>query len=823
MIRNLLTLVTFCMAVLAFSQCPSGIIILQSQVEVDNFQTTYPNCTQILDGLQIGPDSGSSDISNLTALQGLTQLDGGLNILNNPLLTDLSDFSTLNQLEDIYLYNNPLVTSFNGLQGITSINDIKLERSFVTDFSALSNIDDIHKLWILDDTVITDLSGLSQLQILNFLELDNTHITSINSFNLVGYSEWITIKDNDFLTSINGFGTLTLVDNLTVLRNSQLTTMSQSFQSLRDVQDNLIIKGNPNLTDISGFNVLQTADTIQLDQIAGSQDLSFFNDLNQLRVLRITRIDNITSLNGLQNLPRLTFISVENNPLLTSINAIGGSDANFLTGMRIVGNPLLAVCDIPVVCNYISSASSNATISGNATGCATEQEIAADCELNIVSGNVYFDTNGSGDFSPATDAIVPFYKVFSTHSAGTSTTFSKTDGSYTNFVGTGNINTDVEDLTMFSFTPANGYNNTFTGYGNTATGDFEAQTTAAVQDVSIDFIATTETRPGFTAGYKIIALNKGSIPVSGTIDLPYNSNLFTYQTSAPAASAVATGLLNWGYTLGPFERLRIDIEFIVVQPPTLIGGETESWTTTINPIPGDANPEDNVYVYDNNIINSYDPNDKKVFEGAEIFPSQLNDYLHYRIRFQNTGTASAINVKVTDTLSANLDWDTFEPIDMSHDVGEIHIKNKQFVDFDFPNINLPDSTTNKALSHGYIYYRIKPKQNLVIGDFIDNTAHIFFDFNEAIITNTTTTTLVQTLSNSDQELLELRLYPNPANDVLYLQTQSKIDSITIYSLQGQNLIKASNKEIDVSGLSSGIYFVRVTSGPHSEVFRFVKR
>jgi len=823
MLKNLLTILIGCFATISFAQCPTGIIILQTQAQVDNFTINYPNCNQILNGLQIGPDSGSSNISNLNNLQGLVQLDGGLNILNNPLLNDLTAFSNLNQLEDIYLFNNPLITSFDGLQGITSINDIKLEQSFVTDFSALSNIDDVHKLWIVNDTAINDLSGLSQLVILNFLELDNTHITNLNSFNLVNHSEWITIKDNDFLTSINGFGTITLIDNLTILRNRQLSTTAQSFQSLRNIQDNLIIKGNTNLSDISGFSSLESADTIQLDQILGSQDLATFSSLVQLSILRVTRIDNLISLNGLQNVVNPTFISIENNPLLTNINAIGGNDASFLTGMNIIGNPLLAVCNIPLVCSYLNNTTSIATINNNATGCATEQEIAAECNLNIISGTVYFDTNGSGDYSPATDATIPFYKITSTHNNGTNTTFSKSYGGYNNFVGTGMVNTAVDDLTLFSFSPTNGYNNNFTGYGNMATGDFEAQATASVQDVAIDFIATVDTRPGFTAGYKIIAVNKGSTPVNGTIELPYNSSLFTYQTSTPAATTVSNGMLNWNYTLGPFQRLRIDIEFIVAQPPILVGGETELWTAIINPTNGDANPEDNVFTYNNNIVNSYDPNDKRVFEGEEILLTDLDKYLHYRIRFQNTGTASAINVKVRDTLSTNLNWDTFEPIDMSHEVGEIHIKNKQFVEFNFPNINLPDSTANEALSHGYIYYRIKPKQNLVIGNQIDNTAYIFFDFNEAIITNTTITTVVQTLSSNDNELLELSLYPNPVNGVLHLETQSDIESIILYNLQGQQLIKTSSKDIDVSSLIPGVYFARITLGTQSQTLKFIKQ
>ncbi|MEP1854476.1 hypothetical protein, partial [Nonlabens ulvanivorans] len=197
-------LLFFTISLCSHAQCPTSIIVLETQADVDAFQSTYPNCTQILNGLQIGPATGSSDINNLNNLQGLVQLDGGLNILNNPLLNDLTAFSTLTQLEDIYLFNNPGITNFNGFQGITSINDIKLEQSFVTDFSGLSNIDDVHKLWIVDDTVLNDLSGLNQLVILNFLELDNTRLTSINSFDLVDQVEWMIIKDNDFLTSIDG-------------------------------------------------------------------------------------------------------------------------------------------------------------------------------------------------------------------------------------------------------------------------------------------------------------------------------------------------------------------------------------------------------------------------------------------------------------------------------------------------------------------------------------------------------------------------------------------------------------------------------------------
>ena len=60
---------------------------------------------------------------------------------------------------------------------------------------------------------------------------------------------------------------------------------------------------------------------------------------------------------------------------------------------------------------------------------------------------------------------------------------------------------------------------------------------------------------------------------------------------------------------------------------------------------------------------------------------------------------------------------------------------KLFLDFKFPNIMLPDSASNPAGSQGFVQYRIKPKANLPLGTQIENTAHIYFDYNAAITTS----------------------------------------------------------------------------------------
>jgi hypothetical protein len=58
------------------------------------------------------------------------------------------------------------------------------------------------------------------------------------------------------------------------------------------------------------------------------------------------------------------------------------------------------------------------------------------------------------------------------------------------------------------------------------------------------------------------------------------------------------------------------------------------------------------------VVGSFDPNDKTAFPNSTLDISG-DRWLTYLIRFQNTGTASAEHIFITDTLSASLDWSTF--------------------------------------------------------------------------------------------------------------------------------------------------------------------
>jgi uncharacterized repeat protein (TIGR01451 family) len=144
---------------------------------------------------------------------------------------------------------------------------------------------------------------------------------------------------------------------------------------------------------------------------------------------------------------------------------------------------------------------------------------------------------------------------------------------------------------------------------------------------------------------------------------------------------------------------------------------------------------------------SYDPNEKLVSpqgKTANGYIANSDSVLTYTILFQNTGTATAANVTITDSMSSNLNVASFKVLGSSHNYA-IEVKNNSVMKFKFLNIMLPDSNHNEPASHGFITYQIHQKPNLAVLQTIKNTANIYFDYNAPIITNTTTNTIYKRL------------------------------------------------------------------------------
>jgi hypothetical protein len=170
-------------------------------------------------------------------------------------------------------------------------------------------------------------------------------------------------------------------------------------------------------------------------------------------------------------------------------------------------------------------------------------------------------------------------------------------------------------------------------------------------------------------------------------------------------------------------------------------------------------------------------------------------------------------VRVENILDNNLDWDTIQLESISH-ANRVEIKDGNQVSFIFNGIYLPDSTNDEPNSHGFIAYKIKPKDGITVGEIMQNKADIYFDFNLPIITNTVSTQVANILSVDDNRLSTFTVSPNPTEDILNIKSQkSTVTKLELYNNIGQVVLSVYNEnQIDVSSLTSGLYFIKIEDG-----------
>jgi CubicO group peptidase (beta-lactamase class C family) len=155
----------------AFTSClPEG-ITFTTQLEIDNFQTNYPGCTEIEGDVHIDGES----ISNLSGLNVLTSIGGFLAIIN----TNLPNLEGLENLifvgGDLRIgieFNgwgqpNPVLGDISALQNLTSVGQslrIGLNDS-LTSLSGLENLNSIG--WMLEissNNSLTSITGLENIE-----------------------------------------------------------------------------------------------------------------------------------------------------------------------------------------------------------------------------------------------------------------------------------------------------------------------------------------------------------------------------------------------------------------------------------------------------------------------------------------------------------------------------------------------------------------------------------------------------------------------------------------------------------------------------------
>jgi hypothetical protein len=333
----------------------------------------------------------------------------------------------------------------------------------------------------------------------------------------------------------------------------------------------------------------------------------------------------------------------------------------------------------------------------------------------------------------------------------------------------------------------------------------------------------TPAQPGFDAIYEIVYRNNGNQTLSGDVYFSFDDTLMDYVSAEPAEDMTSDNIRGWGYTnLMPFESRTIMVTVNVNSPmetPAVNLDDVLAYSVSITPSEGDETPDNNVFLYDEIVIGSFDPNDITCLEGETATPDIIGEFLHYNINFENTGTAPATFIVVKQEINPEqFDINTLQLLSASHDI-MVKVEGN-LVEYRFDAINLG------PLEKGNLVFKIRTLDGLQVGDEVMQKAEIFFDYNWPIVTNEAITSF-EVLGVQDFETDQsVKIYPNPTNGIVNITADSNLMSLQLYDLQGRLLqtVLPNNASavLNMTSRTSGVYLLKVTSQKGIKVEKFIK-
>ncbi len=733
---------------------------------------------------------------------------------------------------------------------------LRLEGNFGTSqFSEVREVTEELNLW-----GIRDLSNFNKIQNIGDLHLFNCGIDSgpeflsLESIRNISLTKIQNMPELDFLEGVNFFGNDFRVSecdishaNQMVLHDSINYNITLSYlPNLDDIEvltsidtiRSLRLGHLPLLTDFTPLNKLVSASNLFLDNLDGLRNFEEFENLKELCTdyldqVSISDNQNLENFDGLESLVSIGdtignedwySFNIRNNSKLESIYGLRNLVSLEPCYLNISGNSNLTGCSVEYVCNLIfldQILNSFTYVGDNGLFCSSLEEIQFACGFNYI--RVYFDENGNG----MKDSEEHFVSIGSLNYDANTTLLPNNAGtiafdlrfsnpSSVSYEAGANWAVTTNNETIDTTDPSSLPDYTEIGIKPTneiIEVDMSLANGAPICDLN-NYLRATFKNIGTTI-----------IDVESKIEIP--SELIN---AIPEPIESSNGIHDFYLTdVLPGQTVSIDLEMISPNVVNVTVGDSLDFKLSANFSAENLNLISDTIHREEVFLCAYDPNDKSVSpagvqeENYTLFDTERFDYL---IRFQNTGNFPATDITIRDTLSEHLDVSTFKFNDASHPVTQIKIE-RDAVRFYFKEINLIDSVANEALSHGYISYSIEPFQGLEEKTEIKNTAHIYFDSNPPIVTNTTLNTMVSEISgtssvfnNLGEEKSIVNIYPNPVQDELNLKINIPNKNIywSILDVNGLELMSGIDKRINIKNLNSGVYFLKI----QDEVYRFVK-
>ncbi|MDC7996343.1 T9SS type A sorting domain-containing protein [Altibacter sp. HG106] len=103
-----------------------------------------------------------------------------------------------------------------------------------------------------------------------------------------------------------------------------------------------------------------------------------------------------------------------------------------------------------------------------------------------------------------------------------------------------------------------------------------------------------------------------------------------------------------------------------------------------------------------------------------------------------------------------------------------------------------------------------------VNSFTVNSSGSLFGFDNLLIND-------DSFSSTDNYVDTIKLFPNPVQDILYLEGINTPTSIKVYNSLGELLISTREEKVDFSGISKGVYFIEISTNKDVQIRKIIKQ
>lgn len=123
-------------------------------------------------------------------------------------------------------------------------------------------------------------------------------------------------------------------------------------------------------------------------------------------------------------------------------------------------------------------------------------------------------------------------------------------------------------------------------------------------------------------------------------------------------------------------------------------------------------------------------------------------------------------------------------------------------------------STRNGYTYRFAHAQVAPGQTFYVVVKTSNE-----DFYVSTNLNCAALNFLDNATFSTQNLISIQ--PNPSNGVFTIVSETAIDAVSVYNPLGQKILETNQLQIDLSGNSSGIYFVEVTSMNQKTIHKII--